>query len=250
MENKNEKEYIAVPGHTTTSTIVTAFFSPDGRSLISAGKDGVLISDAETGRKLDWLPERDCISAVFQRDGRHILTASVDGATRLYDLRTKQCKVSYIVEGKRGRYTHRYPWSAVFSPDETTVLTADGDGNAYLWNTRTGTLKGIFHVSTSPVLSAQFSPDGKRILTTGVDGITRLWSIPAKSYKPLFEVQSPDFELPGNGTYMNTAHFTPDGKQFAVAGNDGLVRMYPATLTEMRAKAHDILAAIPTAGEE
>ena len=250
MENKNDKGYISVPGHKSASTIYTVFFSPDGRSIVSAGQDGVLISDAETGRQLEWLSESDSLSAVFQRDGKHILVAGVDGATRLYDLRTHRCEVSYIVAGARGRNTHRYPWSAVFSPDETTVLTADGDGNAYLWHTRTGALKGVFHVSTSTVLSAQFSPDGKRILTTGVDGITRLWSIPVKSSQSIFEAQSPDFELPGNGTYMNTARFTPDGKQFAVAGNDGLVRMYPATLTEMRAKAHLILAAIPTEREE
>ncbi len=236
-------DYVPLIGH--TDRINTIFFSADGRSVVTASRDQtVRVWDAHSGRQTAQLPDAvgGYLSAIFQRDGQHILIATTDGTARRYDLISRRWQEVYTVKGDRGPGPQRYPLSIAFSPDEHAVLSADADGNAYLWNTTSAHLLGVFHASDSPLFSALFSPDGRRLVTTGADGVTRTWCIPTVHSGEVFHQRKPELVVHGNGLRMNIARFTPDGQHLVVAGEDKLVQFYPATLGEMRKSARNILA--------
>jgi WD40 repeat protein len=84
-------------------------------------------------------------SAAFSPDGEHIVTASEDKTTRLWD--TKTCKP--IGEPNQGHEDR--VWSAAFSPDGRRIVTASGDNTARLWEVFANTQEVVSHAkATTP----------------------------------------------------------------------------------------------------
>ena len=110
-------------------------------------------------------------TASFSPDGKTVLTASLDGTARLWD----------VAGGPTPRqvFRHRSPVRvACFSPDGKTVLTASEDGTARRWDAGTGKPIGLALWHQASVSNAAFSPDGKTIITKANDkNPARLWDI-------------------------------------------------------------------------
>ena len=70
-------------------------------------------------------------SAAFSPDGTQVVTASLDGTARVWDVGTAAVTVL------RGH--EREVNSAAFSPDGTRLVTASWDGTARVWDAATGT---------------------------------------------------------------------------------------------------------------
>jgi WD40 repeat protein len=99
-------------------------FSPDGRRLVSAGRDhDVIVWDVATGREAFRLEEAQSASvedARFSPDGRWLVTAGPKSA-RLW-----------TADGEGGRFLYgpKSPLTAVgFEPDSRAVVSREGDGN-------------------------------------------------------------------------------------------------------------------------
>ena len=93
-------------------------FSPDGKTLLALGKDGLALLDVETGKQLVAFRGISALlnSALFSTDGRFVVTASNDQTARVWNAAT----------GKE-LYTLRHKDSvrlAVMSPDSRHVATA------------------------------------------------------------------------------------------------------------------------------
>ena len=71
------------------------------------------------------------LAAAFSPDGRRVVTASLDGTARVWDL--SGLTPGAIMLSLGGSVT-----SAAFSPDGTRIVTASADGTARLWDARTG----------------------------------------------------------------------------------------------------------------
>jgi WD40 repeat protein len=185
----------------------------------------------------------DLASARFSRDGRQVVTASLDGTARVWDFEP-EAEVGPILKG-HGAPLHL----ARFSPDGRRIVTARGqllgktdvsrnDRAARLWDAKTAqqtaVLVGHESMKDAPmrwemlgeVVTACFSPDGSRLLTVSKDhdgrsgkegsvppfSPVRLWDV--STGKELLAVTGIDYRAQG-------AAFSPDGKRFLIVPHSG-----------------------------
>jgi WD40 repeat protein len=183
------------------TTVSIANFSPDGKRFVTAAfyDNAVKLWDAETGsllREFKHAPQSEVSNAVFNPDGKLLLTSSGDMTAKLWD--TSSGTLLKTFRGHKG-----YVDSARFSADAKKVLTASRDGTVMIWDVVTGGRLATLQVTSKTWVSdARFSPDGSQIVATSPSGHASVWNI--KSRKLLLTLG--DFRV-------NDASFSPDGKQ-------------------------------------
>jgi WD40 repeat protein len=106
---------------------------------------------------------RDKVTSVeFSRDGRRVVTASIDGDARIWDAATGE--PLWVLSGHGGTV-----FDASFSPDGKWVVTG-GPATAGLWLAATGERWYFLSGDGSPVRAAEFASP-TRIVTRGGDGV-------------------------------------------------------------------------------
>jgi WD40 repeat protein len=201
--------------------------------------------------------------AFFSRDASAVLTASLDGTARLWDIQREESSPRSF-SGHRGAVT-----SARFSPDESLVVTAGADGTARVWDAKSRRPVRALEGHRDGVVTALFSRDGHAVLTVSKDGTARVWDLrtegaakvrldhpsavtklafsgdgrrlavgtssgdlrlwDAKSRAPL---AAPPPDAP-KGSAVNGLAFTPDGSRLVVAWADGTIRLWHPEHHEM-----------------
>jgi WD40 repeat protein len=146
-------------------------FSPDGKTLLTTGKDGTITFwEAATGQERATLQGsiKDSLSkAVFSPDGKILATITIDGNDRtvkLWDVATGQERATL------GTPNNKFFHGVIFSPDSKT-LAMQGNETVKLWEVATGKER-----TTLNGMGADFSPDGKTLVTANAkrDG-SKLW---------------------------------------------------------------------------
>jgi len=153
----------------------------------------------------------EVLSAIYSQDGKYILTTSIDGTARLWDLSSRE---SVIIKEYTAGIT-----SAAFSPDGKHILTTGSDqgqdGVAELWELG-GTQVVIFAGHTGSILGGSFSPDGTLIATAGQDKTARLWQADG----------TPLAVLAGHTETVTAVIFSPDGTRLVTLSADATARLW------------------------
>ena len=142
--------------------------------------------------------------AEFSPTGRYVVTASFDGTARIWDSQTGEQVSSPLTH--YGNVVR-----ARFAPDEKHLVTAGSDGAVKLWEMPGGRNFHLLGKHAQAVTGLRFDRTGKRLLTWGRDGAAIVWDWTAG--RSLCRVQ--------HSGEVNDAAWSPDGRWFATADDDG-----------------------------
>jgi len=212
------------------------------KAELGASRDYVDLWNIETKQQYSLTGHSGAINSLaFSKDGKHLVTASVDQTARVWDTTTGK-----MVAELRGHSQEVN--SAEFSPDDTGkfVVTAGKDGTAHVWDAATGEVlvsrtlgpedQRVIQTSTlthaGPVTSARFSPDGKFIVTTsGYKAF--LWAPESPGQWARTSAASPTVLL-GHEDSVTDAVFSPDSTWIVTISQDRTARVWQA---QMRSSA-------------
>jgi WD40 repeat protein len=191
-------------------------FSPDGKTLVTAGKDKTIrFWDLGTGKETRRLSgHQDGIPmVVFAPDGKTLASVSHDGTVRLWDLATQ--KERFPHEGHMGGLL-----AAACSPDGKLIATAGKDNTVRLWDA--GTAKELRQITSHAdwVTAVAFRPDGKMLASGDRGGNIHLTELATGKLFGQIGV--------GSAGGIRSLSFAPDSKTLALS-NDKEVALWDVT---------------------
>jgi WD40 repeat protein len=145
--------------------VVDASFNRAGTEIVAGDAAGVatvwdLATSHATRIHVESVPGLQTVeTASFSPDGSQVVTASDDGAARIFGAAGgKQRGPAFQVSASPLT-------SASFSPDGSELVVASSDGTARIWDVKSRRQLRVFRLGDA-VTSAAFAPDGRRIVTT------------------------------------------------------------------------------------
>jgi WD domain, G-beta repeat len=154
--------------------------------------------------------DNDFVDVAFSPDCQ-VVAAGGNGVVNEWDM----------VTGNRIATLSAAPGSAVdidaFTPNGKALAIAGGDGNTTLWNAATGYLEARFASDPSgSTYCLVISPDSAEIFTGGSTGVVGIWAVTTR--QPVGSITT--------GIAIGAMALSPNGKLLAVAGYDGIIRIY------------------------
>lgn len=238
---------------------VTAYFSPDGKQILTAlWERSIIIINYETLQKeVLGHSNKEITCASFSPSGDRILSASVDNCFVIWDINTgnrildgEGYRAAFSPDGRHvvsvskndnDRTNNIIIWNAwtgkkeatlpghnnfvnsiAYSPNGKRILSASNDKTIKIWNVRTGELLQTIRNPKSRVLDAVFSPNSKYIVSASMDKKIRIWSIKTKKEENGKELS----QLIGHSDFIHSVTFSHDGKYILSASRDKTVRIW------------------------
>lgn len=201
--------------------VCSAFFSPDGKHVLTASKDKRILIwtiDADSLILTDSLigHDKDVDFASYSPDGRYIVSGSEDGVVKIWDVASHR-EISTKKKHKDALC------SVVFSPDGKKIVSASKDKTAIVWDATNGDVLCTLKGHTDWVYFATFSPDSKKVITASRDISMRLWN--AETGDTIIVREGKKIHSRG----INSVVYSPDGRHIASTSSDGAIKIWNAT---------------------
>lgn len=196
-----------------TGTVWSVVFTPESRTLISAGADGVRFWDVETGQ-----PSRESAVAVPFAQEIDLRAGQMVGSPNTPFLDPEEPKPLWHCDlaTAKVRLLSARGWHPTLSPDGRWLAFVDVHRSVNLIDLHSGA--PILTVATNQsVLRLRFSPEGRALLAVGPGVRARLWELPAE---PQSVARPP---VPVVFRHEHNAwdgQFTPDGREVILGTSD------------------------------
>ncbi|KNA06482.1 hypothetical protein SOVF_180550 isoform A [Spinacia oleracea] len=193
-------------GHTGA---VRAISSDRGKIVSGSDDQSLLVWDKQTHQVLEELKGHTApISTVRMLSGERVLTSSLDGTLKMWDVRTDTCvatvgrcssailcmdyddstgvlaaagrdSVAYLWDIRAGRQIHKLlghtKWIRSIRMVGDTLITGSDDWTARMWSVSRGTCDAVLACHAGPVQCVEYSPLEKGIISGSTDGMVRFW---------------------------------------------------------------------------
>ena len=201
-------------------------YSPDGKLLASASRDGsVKIWDASSAKSQalhsfdidSGVGSYGATNVVFSPDGSLLAAVNSKGEIILWDAVTWQ---------ERQRKTDAHAgtiWGLAFSPDGQKLLTGGSDTLVKLWNVADLSETHSFSEHKDGVEAVAFSPDGSMIASASLDGTSKVWQV--SDFDKIASFTLPP-RIISNPPRMTGVSFNLTGERLVSAATDGSVYVW------------------------
>ena len=218
---------IGLEGH--RGTVFGVAFSPDGKTLASGSRDGmVIVWDVATGRKratLDGHPSKWVWSVAFSPDGTCLASAGGDDGTCLWG----QAVLWDTASWQKRALLPKGAVCVAFSPDGKTLASGIHGAALALWDPVTARKTADLAGPVKFFWLMAFSPDGKTLASCNSEGSVTFWdTVRGQERARLHKSQRHVYSLA----------FSPDGRTLAAGADNGEVELWH-TASEREVAAQD-----------
>jgi WD40 repeat protein len=218
QDPQNGSEVITIPMGVDCYGASNIAWSPLGDRLITVPRYcdyAPRIFDATSGELITTLasqPEQANFAAAWAPDGKFILTGSLDGFARIWDVKTGEMVLAIPAH-------ENYITEVAWSPTGDAFATGSNDDTVKAWKAKSGELQFVFN-HTDDVAGLDWSPGGENIVIAGLDGTAKVLD---GQTGELF------MSLAGHMDQVWDAAWSPNGAIIATDSRDGLTRFWDAS---------------------
>lgn len=218
-------EFENVVNDITTNSIHSAFFLPFSLivlvSVLPNSAVGAPALSSDTNTILDTGPRltghTGWINSVrFSPDGKIIVTGSLGGTTKLWDVETGR-ELHSVHETVEDVATFR------FSPDGSVLASGRDDGTIELRDPTTGKLIRRLRNDFTSTFALAFSPDGKQLASGHRSGTVHLWKVETGNHLGRLEAHEQN---------VSGLTFSPNKNRLVTAAHGGSVKSWNPTTGE------------------
>jgi eukaryotic-like serine/threonine-protein kinase len=170
-------------------------FSPDSRTLVSSGQDGLVkLWHVASGKSETIFDSKgpDVPAVRYSPDGKTLAWVCHDRMVRIYDVEARKLRAT--LSGHTDSVG-----SLAFSPDGRKLVSGGQDKDVRLWDLDKMQTAAVLKGHEVPVMSVAFSSDGKTMASADWNWQVKVWDVMLR--KERFTVRA--------GMYVN---FLPNGK--------------------------------------